>query len=70
MKRSSYLQYSAYVPLDVKPLKVWGYGRNKKFVCRVEINRAGLAVYAGQKGTKKLVNMSWEGLVKRLQGTH
>ena len=67
MKRSSYLQYSAVSPLGVKPLRVWGYDKRGRFVCRVEVNGAGLAVYAGTKGLKRLGDMSWERLVKRLQ---
>ena len=66
MKQRSYLKYSGYVELGIKSAYVWGYGKNGKFVCRVEINRAGIAVYSGKKGTKRLGNMSWEGLVKRL----
>ncbi len=66
MKRKSYLKYSAEVKLRIKPVFVWGYGRTGRFVCRVEINSAGLAVYSGKKGTKRLGNMSWEDLVKRL----
>jgi hypothetical protein len=38
IKRSTYTQYTEYLELGIKPLKVWGYGRNKKFVCRLEIN--------------------------------
>ena len=67
MKQRSYLKYSAEVELGIKPVFVWGYGRSGRFVCRVEINSAGMAVYTGRKGTRRLGNMSWEGLVKRLQ---
>lgn len=66
MKQSSYLRYSAYVELGIKPVVIWGYGKNGRFVCRVEINSAGMEVYAGAKGTKALGNMSWKELVKRL----
>jgi len=66
VKQRSYLKYSAEVELGIKPAFVWGYGRSGKFVCRVEINSAGIAVYSGRKGTKRLGNMSWQGLVKRL----
>lgn len=66
-RQSSYLQYSAYIPLEIKPLVVWGHGEDDKFVCRVEINRAGIAVYSGKTGTKRLGNMDWKGLVKRLE---
>ncbi len=66
MRQRSYLKYSAEVELGIKSAFVWGYGKNGKFVCRVEINSAGIAVYSGKKGTKRLGNMSWEGLVRRL----
>lgn len=45
---------------------VWGYGRKKQFVCRLEVNAAGVAVYTGTKGKKKLANVSWEKFVERL----
>jgi hypothetical protein len=66
MKRRSYLRYGAEVELGIKPAFIWGYGKKGKFVCRVEINSAGLAVYTGKKGTRRLGNMSWASLVKRL----
>lgn len=66
MKRSSYLQYKGTIALEVKPLKVWAYGRTGRFACRVEINGAGMSVYAGRKGGKKLIDSSWENLVKKL----
>ena len=67
MKQRSYLKYSAEVELGIKPAFVWGYGRSGRFVCRLEINSAGIAVCSGKKGTKRLANVSWEALVKRLQ---
>ncbi len=65
MKRSSYLQNNDYQPLGVKPVKVWGYDKKGKFVCRVEINGAGVAVYGGSEGTN-VSAIAWEGFVKRL----
>lgn len=67
MKRSSYLHYSAISELGSKPLRVWGYDKRGRFVCPVEINGAGLAVYVGKKGKKRLGDMNWDTLVKRLQ---
>ena len=66
MKRSSYLKYDETVALGKRGLKVWAYGKDGHFVCRVEINAAGLALYAGTKGKKRLANLSWERLVDRL----
>ena len=51
----------------MKPVFVWGYGGSGWFVCRVEVNSAGIAVYSGKKGTRRLANVSWDGLVERLQ---
>lgn len=66
MKRASYLKHDEEVPLGKRGLMVWGYGRRKQFVCRLEINAAGVAVYTGTKGRKKLANVSWERFVERL----
>ena len=33
MKRSSYLEYAAVQEMGVKPLRVWGYNKKRKFVC-------------------------------------
>jgi len=67
MKRSAYIRHDAIVPLGKRPVFVWGYGKTGKFVCRVGINGAGLAVYAGTKGGKKLADVTWDGLVKKLR---
>lgn len=46
MKRSSLFQYDEYLPLGIKPIRVWGYGKTGTTpVCRVEINGAGVVVY-------------------------
>ena len=66
-KRTSYMQYKADVKLEIKPVCVWGYDRAGKFVCRIMINRAGLALYSGTKGTKQLADVTWEKLVERLK---
>jgi hypothetical protein len=66
-KSTSYLKHSGTVPLGKGPaVKVWGYDPSEDFVCRLEINSAGIAVYSGEKGGKKLCDHSWRGLVKRL----
>lgn len=67
MKRSSYLQYKAATQLGRTPLKVWCYDKRERFVCRVEISGAGLAVFSGKKGKRKLGDMTWERLVARLK---
>lgn len=66
MKRSSYLKYDEVVSLGRRGLTVWGYDKTGVFVCRVEINGAGLAIYSGTKGRKKIANANWERLVMKL----
>lgn len=66
MKRSSYLKYDEIIGLGKRGLTVWGYDKTEKFVCRVEINATGLALYSGTKGKKRIANVSWEKLVERL----
>ena len=64
-KRSSYL--SAHdIQIGKKPITIWGYSKTEKFVCRLEINAAGLTVYAGGRGGKWLGDFSWEELVDKL----
>jgi hypothetical protein len=66
MKRSSYLQNNEFQPIGVKPVKVWGYDKKGKLVCRVEINGAGIAVFSGPKARKKVADLTWERFVDRL----
>ena len=66
MKRSSYLRYDEVVPLGKRGLTVWGYGKNGQFACRLEVNAAGVALYSGTKGKKKVANVGWESLVTKL----
>lgn len=66
MKRSSYMIHNETIKLGKKGLKIWAYGRNYKYVCRIEINSTGLACYSGEKGGKRLANATWEKLVDRL----
>jgi hypothetical protein len=66
LKRSSYLS-ARDIRLAIRPVKIWGYGKSENFVCRVEINAAGIAVFTGVKGGQKLCNDSWEKFVKRLK---
>lgn len=67
MKRSSYLQYDAEHQLSGKSVIVWGYDKKKRYVCRLEINGAGLALYTGSKGRTLVADVSWEKLVERLK---
>lgn len=67
MKRSSYLRYDEVTPLGKKGLKIWAYDPKEKFVCRLEFNGAGIAVFSGTKGGKRVANLSWERFVKKLK---
>lgn len=52
--------------LGKRGLTVWGYDKKHKFVCRVEINGAGLALFSETKGKRRITNVSWERLVDKL----
>ena len=47
MKRSGYLKIKEEIELSQAGLIIWAYGKNGKYLGRVEINRAGLAAYTG-----------------------
>lgn len=64
--RRSYLSAHS-IEIGKRPIYVWGYSKSGEFVCRLEINAAGIAVYAGTKGRKKLGDLSWERLVRRFE---
>jgi hypothetical protein len=67
MKRSSYLTVlEQYIPLGKSGLTVMGYGKKQQFVCRLYVNAAGVAVYSGKKGGRRLANVGWENLVQKL----
>jgi hypothetical protein len=65
-KSKGYLQVHETVELTLRGLTVWAYSKRGKFLGRVEVNRAGLAVSVGKKGNRSLGNMSWEKLFERL----
>ena len=65
-RRSSYLSVPDGIELARSPAIVRGYSKSGRFVCRLEISSAGVAVYSGGKGKKLLRNVTWETLVKLL----
>ncbi len=65
-KRSAEL-YMKAVPLGLRDVYVLGYNTSGQFVCRLEINATGIAVFSGTKGTKKLCNLNWEDFVHKLK---
>ena len=66
-RRVGVFRYAHDVWLDTAPLVVCGYDKAGNFACRLEINSAGLAVYSGPKGGKKLLDASWEKLTAQLE---
>jgi len=64
--RQSYLSAHS-IEIGKRPIYVWGYSKSGEFVCRWEINAAGIAVFAGKKGRKKLEDLSWERLVRHFE---
>ena len=64
--RRSYLS-AGWIEISKKPIYVYGYSKSGEFVCRLEINSAGIAVYAGTKGRKRLGDLSWERLVRHFE---
>jgi hypothetical protein len=67
LKRSSSLVVRDSIPLGKGPAAtIRGYDPSGKFVCRLEISSAGIAVYAGERGKKPLRNVTWERLVEDL----
>ena len=65
-RRYGYLEIKELIELGRTGLVVWAYRRSGQFLGRVEINHAGLAAYTGKKGRKRLGDMKWETLFKRL----
>ena len=65
-RRTSYLQYDQRIELGKRGFRVWAYGKDRRFACRLEVNSAGVALYSGTKGKKRIANLSWEQLVERL----
>lgn len=66
MKRSAYLKYDEEIAIGKRGLTIWAYGPKGKYVCRVMISAAGIAVYTGKKGGKRIANVYWEDFVKQL----
>lgn len=64
-KRTGYLKLHE-IELREKCLSVWAYGKNKEFVGRLEINRAGIEPFVGPTGKTSLGNLSWEKVFARL----
>lgn len=63
-QRSSYLKVNQTVELAQTGITVWGYSTEEEFVCRLEINAAGVGVYT--KGGKEICNLPWEKFLARL----
>lgn len=70
MERTATVKHHQRIELGTHGLSVRGYDMNGDFVCRLEINGAGVAVWGGTKGRKRLANLNWEQLVERLSQTN
>jgi hypothetical protein len=71
-KRGAYLHVGKAengIPIPARKRPVWitGYSKSEKFVCRLEISAAGIVVFTGTKGTKKLGDYTWEEFVRKLE---
>ena len=63
------MQYRGDIDLGMGPsVRIWGFGKKGKFVCRVELNSAGLALFSGTTGQKRIPKVTWEKFVERLDG--
>jgi hypothetical protein len=67
MKRSSSLRLEQDIDLNKAGLKIWGYDTKRNFVCRLEINGAGIKIFTGTKGGKEIAYANWEQLIKKLK---
>ena len=66
-KRTGTFKMTDEVDLGVRVgLEVRAYDKNGEFVGRLEINRAGLEPFVGEKGKTSLGNLSWEQVFERL----
>ena len=66
-RRSSYLRHHIEdLELGTRGLTIWAYSGNARFICRLWVNSAGVAVYSGRTGKKRLANVTWERLVEKL----
>lgn len=65
-KSKGYLKINDEIELSIRGLTVWAYTKRGKYLGRVEINQAGLAVFTGPKGRTKLANLSWQRFFDQL----
>jgi len=66
-KRTGYFKMRDEVELSKKVgLEVRAFDKDGNFVGRLEINRAGLEAFVGQKGKTSLGNLGWETVFERL----
>jgi hypothetical protein len=71
-KRGAYLhigkdENGLSLPPRKRPVWITGYSKSGKFVCRLEISAAGIAVFNGTKGTNLLGDFTWEEFVNQLE---
>jgi hypothetical protein len=66
-RRSCLITLPERMTVQREPVKIWARAGSGKFVCRLEISNAGIAIYGGDLGRTKLGDATWEELVKLLQ---
>ncbi len=49
-RRSTSLNFPNGIELGLTPLVIRGYNTDSEFVCRLEVNSAGVKVHAGANG--------------------
>jgi hypothetical protein len=60
------MRYDATTEIGRTPVTVWGYNKKGRFVCRIQLNSAGIEVKAGRFGNRNIADVTWEKLIERL----
>ena len=66
LRRHATVEVLKPIKLARAPITVRGFDTSGKFVCRLEINGAGVDVFAGEKGGKLICRLNWEGFLDAL----
>ncbi len=64
--RAGYLKFNQEVELNKAGFELSARGKNGEYLGRVEITHAGVAVYTGAKGRKRLGNLNWEEFFEQM----
>lgn len=66
-KSKSYLWINEGIELTRRGFSVYAYTRRNKYLGRVEVSQAGIAVHTGRKGGKQLLDQSWATFFEELK---